>query len=259
MPVDPGLAVALVLAGVLYGSGVRRLARRGRRWPPARTASFAAGLVAVAVATQTAIERSDTTSFTAHMTQHVLLGMVAPLLVALSAPVTLALQASSRPMQRALLLLVRSPVVAALTHPVVGWVLFGGTVFVLYFTPLLELSLRNGLVHEAVHVHLVLAGSLFLWPALGLDPVRWRLPYGARLLAVLLAVPFHAFAALALYSARTSVAPGWYDLADQRAAAGVLWAVGDLFGLSAGAVVVVQWMRADARAAARFDRQTPPP
>jgi len=257
MPADPGLAVALALAAVLYGAGVRRLAARGRRWPSARAASFASGLVAVAVATQSGIGRSDTTSFTAHMTQHVLLGMVAPLLFALSAPVTLALQASARPTQRALLRVVHSPVVAGLTHPAVGWVLFGGTVFVLYFTPLLELSLRNGLVHEAVHVHLLLVGALFLWPLLGLDPVRWRLPYGARLLAVLLAVPFHAFAGLALYSARTSVAPEAYDLASQRAAAGVLWVVGELFGLVAGGIVVVQWMRADERAAARADRHTP--
>ena len=139
--------------------------------------------------------------FSLHTVQHILLGMVAPVLLALSAPVTLALQASRPRTQRTLARLLHHPVVRAVTHPVVVWVLFGGTLFALYFSPLFELSLRNRWVHQAVHLHFLVAGCLFAWVAVGIDALPRRLPHPARLLFVLLAVPFHAFLGLAVLSA----------------------------------------------------------
>ncbi|CAN5544725.1 hypothetical protein BH20ACT2_BH20ACT2_05550 [soil metagenome] len=258
------LTPVVVAAAVLYAGGVRRLARRGRRWSPWRVVAFVAGLAMVVVATQSGLARYDTVLFSAHMAQHTLLGMVAPFLLALGAPVTLAVQASGRATTTALLRIVHSAPVAAVSHPVVAWVLFGGTLFGLYFSPLFELSLRNDLVHEAMHLHFLVVGALFCWSAVGIDPVHWRLPHGTRALYVLLAVPFHAFLGIAIVSATAPLADGFYAdvtrtwgpdvLADQRIAGGFLWAVGDLFGLVAGAVVVGRWMRADEREAARADR-----
>ena len=87
-------ALALVAATVAaYVVGVRRLARRGRRWSPARTSAFVAGAAVVVLATQTGIARYDTTLFSIHVVQHVLLAMVAPVFFALGAPVTLPLRA----------------------------------------------------------------------------------------------------------------------------------------------------------------------
>ncbi|CAN5200724.1 hypothetical protein BH18ACT4_BH18ACT4_13710 [soil metagenome] len=263
--VEPATLVILVAAVVLYIGGVRRLARRGRPWRRSRSFAFGAGVAVVAVATQSGIAGYDTVLFSVHMGQHLLLGMAGPLLFALSAPVTLALQASAPAQQRNLLRLVHSRPVAVLSHPVVGWVLFAATLFGLYFTPLFHLSLTNGLVHAAVHAHFLAVGCLFLWPLVGVDPVRWRLPDGARLLSVLLALPFHAFLGVALLGAGEPLAGGFYAevardwgpsvMADQRAAAGMLWAVGDVFALAAAAVVFVQWVARDEREAARLDRR----
>jgi putative copper resistance protein D len=211
---DPAMAIVAVVALVLYIGGVRRLARRGRRWSPARTASWIAGVAVLVLATQSAVARYDTTSFAAHMGQHLMLGMVIPLLLALAAPITLALQALDRRRQRGLLRLLHSPVVTVATHPIVGWALFGGTLVVLYLTPLFELSLRNDLVHAGVHVHFLLAGAIFMWPLVGLDPVHWRVPYGGRLLIVLLAIPFHAFLGLALLGMRRPLGDGTWSMSD---------------------------------------------
>lgn len=265
---DPAMVLLLVLAAGLYWGGVRRLGQRAapRRWPPARSAAFGTGLATIAFATSSGLARYDTVLLSLHTVQHVLLGMLAPMLLALGAPVTLALQASGRPMQQVLLKAVHHPVIAALTSPVVAWVLFGGTLFALYFSPLFELSLRNDVVHQAVHVHFLVVGGLFCWTAVGLDPMRRRIGHPARLLFVLLAVPFHAFLGLAVLSSDThplggavygAVDRSWGStlIADQHVAAGVLWAVGDLFGVLAGAVVVAQWMTADARRQAREDRR----
>lgn len=268
---DPAMALVVLLGAGLYLVGVRRLrrprsGRPGLRWPPWRTVAFMAGLVAVSIATQSGLARYDTVLFSLHTVQHVLLGMFAPLLLALGAPVTLSLQASSRPTQRTVLRVVHHPVLVAATHPVVAWVLFGGTLFALYFSPLFELSLRNRLVHQSLHLHFVVVGVLFCWAAVGLDPSRHRIGHPARLLYVLLAVPFHAFLGLAVLSSDSNLlAGGFYAgldrswgpsaVSDQHAAAGVLWAVGDLFGLVAGAIVVAQWIRADERRQAREDRR----
>ncbi|MGH9119508.1 MAG: cytochrome c oxidase assembly protein [Acidimicrobiales bacterium] len=251
---EPTMAVVALVGAGLYLAGVRGLARRGRRWPPARTAAWMAGVAALVVATQSGLARYDTTSFSAHMGQHLMLGMVVPLLLALAAPIMLAMQALDRRRQRGLIAVVHSPVVAAVTHPVVGWALFGGTLVVLYLTPLFELSLRNDLVHAGVHVHFLVVGAIFVWPLVGLDPVRWRMPYGARLLAVLLVVPFHAFLGLALLGVREPLGDGTWSMSDQRFGIGLLWGLGELLAIGAAAVVFFQWAAADEREAARADR-----
>ena len=70
-------AVLILGMGVLYAIGVRTMSRRGRSWPVTRTASFVGGLVALAAATQSGLASYDTTLFSAHVGQHVLLGIVA--------------------------------------------------------------------------------------------------------------------------------------------------------------------------------------
>lgn len=264
--VDPTALLLTIAAAVLYAGGVRRLARRGRRWSPMRSLSFGVGVAMLVVATQSGLAAYDTVLFSAHVVQHVLLGVVAPLLLALGAPVTLALQASRRHTQVNLLRVIHSRPVRAIGHPVVAFVLFSLSLFVLYFSGLYELSLRNEVVHAWTHIHFVVVGSLFFWVTIGLDPVAHRIPYGARLLIVALTVPFHAFLGLALlstaqplaasvYGAAADRPPGIDLLADQRAGATVMWLIGDLIGLVAGGIVAVQWFRHEQRRTRRLDRE----
>ena len=256
---DPGAALLVVVAATLYAGGVRRLARRGRTWPAGRGVAFSAGMVVVVVATQSGLAGAEAERFSLHTLQHVLLGMVAPALLALGAPVTLALQASSRPTQTVLLRALHGRLVATLTHPVSAWLIFGGSLVLLYFSPLLELSLRNDAAHAAVHLQFLAAGGLFCWTAIGVDPMRWRLPHAARLLFVLLAVPVHAIVGLALLGGVDVLAGGLYGtgaeaLADQQLGGGILWATGDLFGVILAGVVLAQWMGHEERVGRRHDR-----
>lgn len=239
-----GLALGLALVG--YVAGVRRVRRS---WPAGRTGAFVAGVVVVGVA----LALDGRRSFAAHAVQHVLLGMAAPALLALGAPVTLALQSVGGSARRRLLRLLHGRMASVLVHPVVAWALFGGTMLALYLTPLYRVSLSNGLVHEAVHLHFLLAGCLFFWPVLGVDPVPRRLPHGARLLMVFLTIPFHAILGLALLGSEP-LAPA-HSVADHRAGTGALWAAGDLLGLVAVLVVAAQWMHHEERAAVREDRR----
>ena len=247
--VGPGslLALALALALAAYLGAASRVRRR---WPPARTVSFVSAAVVVVVAL--ALDGEE--RFTAHAVQHLLLGMVAPALFALAAPVTLALQASGPPLRRRLLRALHSRAASVAGHPLTGWSLFGGSMLALYLTPLYRLALDHAWLHEVLHVHFLVAGALFLWPIVGVDPVPQRLPHGARLLTVFLTVPFHAVLGMALLGAGDPLAPQ-HTLADHRAGAGVLWVAGDLLGLVAALVVAAQWMAHDDRQAAREDRR----
>jgi cytochrome c oxidase assembly factor CtaG len=238
--VDPGAIVVAVVAAGVYGRGVVRL-RAKRRWPPARSAAWGAAIV-VGLA---AASLDDTTDLRAHMVQHIGLGMVVPLLASLAAPLTLALQAGGPATSRALRNALRSPAGRALAHPVVGWALFGGGLVAVYLTPLLDVSARNPVVHTAVHAHLVLAGFLFLVPLVGTDVLPHPLPHGARLVAVLVAVPFHAFVGAALLTADRPVAPVAYPSIDrQHAAAAILMGSGELLSLVLAALVFRRWWSA---------------
>jgi putative membrane protein len=259
------VALVLVAATVaVYVVGVRRLAARRRRWPRGRTTAFVAGAAVVVVATQTGVARYDTVLFSDHVVQHVLLGMVAPVLFALGAPITLALQAATPPTKLVLRRALDSRVAHVLTHPLTATVLFGATLFALYFTPLYELSLRNSVVHAWIHIHFVVVGALFAEAIVGLDLNRYRTSHPARLGLVLATVPFHAFLGVALLSSTSVLAADWYAgtgrtwgasaLSDQHTGAGILWAAGELFGLALGGVVLVRWMAHSEREARRHDR-----
>jgi putative membrane protein len=259
--------LTLILVGGLaaaYGVGVRRLAARRRPWPLIRTATFSAGLAMLVVATNTGLARYDDALFSIHAAQHVLLGMIAPVLLALGAPVTLALR-SARPSTRHVVQrTLRHPATRALSAPLVGFSVFTLTLFVLYLTPLYELSLRHELVHVAVHVHFVAAGFLFAVAVVGLDAAPRPPSHLGRLLLVALTVPVHAVLGLTLSSADRPLAADWYQsaerpawagtlLADQRVGAGILWAAGELFGVALALLVVIRWMARSEASARRQD------
>ena len=123
---------ALVLAAV-YLLGVRRLRRRGDGWPIGRTLAWLAGCTGLLLATSSGLGRYGPAMFSVHMAQHMMLGMLVPILLVLGAPVTLALRAlppagrNGPPGPREwLLAAVHSAPARWLTHPLVTLPLFVG-------------------------------------------------------------------------------------------------------------------------------------
>lgn len=232
---------------------------------PLRRWSFLAGLGAILVALQSGIERYDTTLFSLHMVQHLLLTMVAPLLLALGAPVTQLLRAATPAARnRWLLPFLRSRLVGVLSHPVVAWLAFTSVLWATHFSPLFDLSLEQPLVHDAEHALYLGAGLLFWWPVVGLDPAPHRMRHPARLLYVFLQMPQNSFLAMAILFTEAPLYPhyatlgspyGIDALADQRLAAGIMWFVGDVLFLGALLAVLAGWMRSEDRGAAAAERR----
>ena len=247
------LAVELLLGGGYLWSA-RRLARRGRRWSPWRTASFLGGLALVVVAVQSGLAAYDDSLFSLHMVQHLLLMNFSPILIALGAPVTLVLQASSRETQVRILGVLHHPVVEALTHPAVVATLAYGTMVVYLLTPLYRLSVEHPVLHDLTHLHFLFWGCLFWWLVVGLDPSRWRLSHPQKLVMLAAGIPVSAIVGVTLTGARSSVAPLFHTVADTRAGGSILWVAGELTTLVALGIVVAQWMGYEERRAARADR-----
>ena len=252
----PLLGLGAAVAAYLHG--VRSSRTKGRIWPAGRTLAFVLGAAAVAASLLPPVATLESRRFSIHVVQHLLLGMVAPCLFALAAPVTLALTALPRRRRRHLLAVLHSRIVDVVTHPVVAWSVFVASPFVLYFTPLYQTSIDSAVVHELVHVHFLVAGCLFFWPVLGTDVLPRRLARPGRLLMAFLAIPLHAFLGVALLGAATPVAEV-HSLGDQKTGAGLLWALGDLLSLAVVLTVVAQWMGDDDRIAAQEDRRAPSP
>ncbi|HEV8488786.1 MAG TPA: cytochrome c oxidase assembly protein [Candidatus Limnocylindrales bacterium] len=264
---EPIVAMPLLGAGLAWIAAVRAVnaAHPANPVPPVRTAAFLGGLVAIAVALMSGIERYDTVLFSAHMVQHILLTLVAPPLIALGAPITLLLRVA-RPDERRRLILpvLHSRIVRALSFPVVAWVLFAGVMWATHFSPVFDQALEDPFVHDLEHAAYLGAGLLFWWPAIGLDPTPWRMSHPVRALYVFLQMPQNTFLAVAILSASAPLYPhyatlvrtwGPTPLADQQAAAGIMWFVGDLLFLAAILGLVAVWMRHEERTTAIADRR----
>ena len=262
---DWWLVAPLLIVTALYLWGVWKLTLRGDRWPAGRTVAFLVGGIGViAFAGMSGLGTYDDTMFSVHMVQHMLLAMVAPIFLALGAPITLALRTTPRSVRSALLALLHSRFAKLVTFPLIGWGLYVASPFALYFTGWYPATLDNTVLHELLHLHFVLVGSLFFWPMVGIDPIPGRQSHPFRFLILVSTLPFHAILGLSIYTQPTLIAAAhyqalkldWLDpLADQRVGGGLLWSSGELVGLIMLGVVAAQWIQASEREAAREDRR----
>jgi putative membrane protein len=249
------LGIELALAA-WYVVAVRRLAARGRKWPVGRTVSFLAATVLVIIAVQSGLAAYDDQVFYLHVIQHLLLMNFAPILYALSAPVTLALQSSSRTAQKTLLAILHHPVVEFVTNPVVVVIAAYGTMLVYFLTPFYNFSLEHPLIHDLTHLHFLISGCLFWWLVVGRDPSRWRLSHPVKLGFLAAGIPVNAILGVTLTGAVVSIAPHFHTLADTKAGGSILWVVGELTTLIAMGIVLYQWMQFEEREAVRADRRS---
>jgi len=262
--------LALVLAGG-YLAGVRRLHRRGDGWPVGRTVAWLAGCATVLVATSSGIGRYSAAMFSVHMTNHMLLSMLAPVLLVLGAPVTLALRAlpsagNGPPGPREwLLAFLHSGFLRALTHPLVVLALFVGSFYAIYFSGLFDAAVPSHPAHLAMNAHFLLVGYAFYWTIIGIDPAPRRLPHLGKLGLLLASMPFHAFFGITLMSSSEVIGGDFYQalalpfvpdlLADQQLAGGMAWASGEIPLVVVLIALLIQWFRADERDARRSDRK----
>jgi putative membrane protein len=242
------LSLGLVAAGYAYGFYYFRrrgllerllqqgLIRRSQPW------YFGAGLATLGLALLSPIDTLSNVLFLMHMTQHILLVMVAAPLILLGLP-----EPFLRPlMQNAML----KTHLAWLTHPFVAFMLYNLTLIAWHAPALYDAALRNRFIHDLEHAMFFYTAVLSWWPLL--SPVRElpRLSYPAQMLYIfLIAIPGGILGAVLVFAdtifyATYAAAPrlwGLTALADQQAAALVMMVPGKAIYLIALTVVFFIW------------------
>ena len=263
--------VVSVLAVALYLLGVRRMRARGDSWPVARTICWVLGWAIFVWATCGAPGVYGRVLFSVHMLLHMTVSMAAPILMVLAAPATLALRtltargdATLGP-RELLLGVLHSRFLTVIGNPIVAAAIFFGSLVAFYFTPLFELAPRTHTGHVLMTTHFLLAGYLFVWVLVGIDPGPKRWPPSMRLVVLFATISFHAFFGVALTTGTTVLAPAFYRalhlpwtvdlLADQRNGGAVAWGLGELPTLILALLVTLAWVRFDAAETTRLDRQ----
>ena len=203
---------------------------------------FAAGLTTLIVALFSPIDVFSNVLFVMHMTQHILLIMVAAPLLLLGLPA-----AFVHPLLRNVRL---KPILAWLTHPFTAFALYNLTLIVWHFPALYELTLRNPFIHDLEHAMFFYTGLLSWWPLL--SPVRElpRLSYPGQMLYIfLIAIPAGLLSAVLVFADRVlypsyAAAPrlwGLTALPDQQAGALVMMLPGKAIYLIALTIVFFIW------------------
>src|SRR6267378_3483089 len=270
-PIEPWVLLGVEVTAILYlWGGQRRVAPPFRR----RAVAFWSGLATILLALDTPVEALARQLFWAHMTQHLLLIMVAAPLLVLGAPwlqIWRGLPLSiRRPLARTA---VRHPalagprrVIAWLSAPASAFMLATANLWFWHWPAAYDLTLRDHLVHHLEHGLFLGLGILFWAQVIDQHPFHARLPqlqravfvFGATIaswtLAAVLAfatAPFYSYAAL------PSRPGGISALTDQQFGAGIMWVPGSITYSIVFIMCLYLWFREEDARGARAE--IPPP
>ena len=261
----PWYGLLLAAAGFYAVAWVRVRSERPRVPPQGwRLAAFMLGLALIFVATQSPLEHFGNQLLWANFGGMLLLSMLAPPLILLGSPLTLAFRASG-PRGRALLRrFYRGRTMRIVAMPIVSWLLFAVVTYAWQFMGITEDAAANVFVRDVQQLSLLAVSLLFWWPALCADPVPWRMSHPLRVLYVAVEMTHKGLFGGMFLSLNTPVhetfaanMPAWAPsaMADQRLAILVLWVGGSLVFLVALAGIAVSWIRYEARQSHRVDRR----
>jgi putative membrane protein len=229
---------------------------------PFRLASYTAGVVLALLAVISPIEHYGNTLLWANFTGFLVLTMIAPALVLLGAPLTLAFRVSGHRGRVRLRAVYRHRLVGAFTFPIFTWLLFAVVTYLWQFTALADRAAENVFVRDFQQLTSFSVGLLFWLPAIASDPLRWRLAYPLRALYVFVEMTHKGlfggmFLSMnsAMHAGFAANAPAWGPdpLTDQRIAILILWIGGNLVFLVGLVAIIIGWVRYEQRNQHRTD------
>jgi putative membrane protein len=167
---DPLQVVPTLLLAVLYARRVQTLRRRGTGVPTWRIASFATGILLLLAALVSPIHALGEQLFTFHMTQHVVLGDLAPLAIlgGLTGPI----------LRPALAFLHR---LRFLANPFVALPIWAVNLYLWHLPFFYEAAVRHEWVHALEHICFFTGGAIMWLPVLETLPAPEWFGTGAKL------------------------------------------------------------------------------
>jgi putative copper resistance protein D len=261
----PVVTIAVVIVGLLWVRAVRQVTREhpGNPYPRRRTVSLVAAFALLLLALQSGLERYDTTLFSMHMIQHLILLFPVPILLLQAGPVTLLLRVASPRWRARTLRVLQSRVVGVISHPLVGWTLLVAVMWGTHLSILFDAALEDPFIHDMEHM-LYLSTALLFWaPIFSVDPIRHRLRGAGALVYLIAQMPQNSFLGVAIMWSTTTLYPhyatlqrawGPTPLEDQQLAGAIMWLVGDVLFLAAIFAVLAALAKAEDRPESRYDQ-----
>ncbi len=246
---------ALLAAAWIYVRGWRQLHRQmPSRYTRDRLILFVVGLATIFVALASPLDAFGNLLLEAHMVQHLLLIMIAPLLILAGQPVLPLLRGLPHGwMKNGLGPFLRwralRNVGGALVSPVVAFLAMAIAVIFWHLPRFYELGLRSQGWHQVEHACFFFGGLLFWWPVVQVWPSHSRTPRWAIIPYLLLADLVNTGLSAFLIFSRHVVYPtyalaprlwGTSALGDQAVAGGIMWVPGSIVYLIPAVVVAMK-------------------
>ena len=255
---EPFTWIGLIISGWLYAVGLQRIWRAAgragagiRRW---EAWCFAAGWLALFVALVSPLHPWGKVLFSAHMTQHEILMLVAAPLLVLGQPLVASLRALPAGWARALAAASNRTwwrhTWLFLSNAFVAWLIHFVALWAWHIPALFQATLENEFVHAAQHLSFLLSALLFWWAVM-----RGRnaaINYGLAVL-YMLTTAIHSgllgalitFARTAWYPAYAGKTDSWgvTALEDQQIGGLIMWVPACTVYVVAGLALFAAWLR----------------
>jgi putative copper resistance protein D len=203
---DPLTVLLLLAAGLSYAAGARRLGHRGAPWPKGPLVAWFAGLGVLALVLLSGVGTYGRAMFSVQSVQHLALTVLAPVLLAYGAPVTLAVRVRD----------VRAPgdppgngFSRWLTRPVVVLCVYAVPFPLFYFTDWFPLAQSSHAAHLASQIVFLASGFVYFWVVMGVDPLPSPVDVLTRIRLLLACLSVQVLLAAALADGPV-VAESWY-------------------------------------------------
>ncbi|MFL6585090.1 MAG: cytochrome c oxidase assembly protein [Chthoniobacterales bacterium] len=249
---DPGIVIPLLISALLYAIGVVRLRRVNRHAVGLIEVScFVAGWLTLVIALVSPLHPWGAVLFSAHMTQHELLMLVAAPLLVLGRPMLVFLWAVPRSWARKLGgWKPAAPIWHAVTAPFVAWLVHAVVLWLWHLPALFNATLENDFVHALQHVSFLGSALLFWWAVL--HGRQRALGYGAAVLYMFTTALHTSLLGALLTFARTAWYPfyqtttqswGLTPLDDQQLGGLIMWIPAGVVYIIAGLALFAGWLR----------------
>ena len=269
---EPWILLLSAVSICIYMRGWMGLHRQmPGRFPLWRAVCFPAGLATIWFSIASPLDAMGNLLLQAHMTQHLLIMMVAPPLIWLSAP--------GIPMLRGLPNRIRKywigPFLAwkplrtffhFLTHPVTCLFLFIAVTWTWHWPPLYELGLRNASWHQFEHACFILASLLFWWPVIQPWPSKSVLPRWSMIPYLLIADISNTVFSAAFCFWEKVIYPTYENapriigisaMDDQAIAGAIMWVPGSILFLIPVGMIIMEQLSPRLSLARRIEASTP--